>query len=316
MVKYCPRCGTPNSDDANFCGRCGYQFPTMSPPPQPYPPYQPQYPMPYQQPYPLPQKKKFPIKAVIGAVVAVVVVLTVFFVVLPLLSPKYTLADAPKVAESYYGGNWYVDSSKTATASYVGHGEYSVTFQNGTTVTMNIYQLQNYISTELSLIGLTSSGNLNGMLFYPKYQPSFVEYKPTKIYIEVLNESGTDISIALLGAYWNYTPNTACIDYNKLTPILTNATIERQISLASSLASQYGIYFNLYNSGNYDYDVISISNTTFMQQFIDPTLGVNWKSMGAIAGLSTNIIAVAIVINQAPTPAQLNTFLNMIINNL
>ncbi|WP_410545613.1 zinc-ribbon domain-containing protein [Acidianus sp.] len=26
MVKYCPKCGYPNSDDANFCVRCGYQF--------------------------------------------------------------------------------------------------------------------------------------------------------------------------------------------------------------------------------------------------------------------------------------------------
>jgi len=27
MVKYCPRCGTPNDDNAQFCVKCGYQFP-------------------------------------------------------------------------------------------------------------------------------------------------------------------------------------------------------------------------------------------------------------------------------------------------
>ncbi|MGC9090099.1 MAG: zinc-ribbon domain-containing protein, partial [Caldisericia bacterium] len=25
MVKYCPRCGTPNDDNALFCVKCGYQ---------------------------------------------------------------------------------------------------------------------------------------------------------------------------------------------------------------------------------------------------------------------------------------------------
>jgi len=31
MVKYCPKCGTPNDDDANFCIKCGYRFPTQAP---------------------------------------------------------------------------------------------------------------------------------------------------------------------------------------------------------------------------------------------------------------------------------------------
>ncbi|MCI2414472.1 MAG: zinc-ribbon domain-containing protein [Candidatus Aramenus sp.] len=26
-MKYCPRCGYQNLDDAKFCARCGYQFP-------------------------------------------------------------------------------------------------------------------------------------------------------------------------------------------------------------------------------------------------------------------------------------------------
>jgi len=28
-VKYCPRCGAPNDDDANFCIKCGYRFPAV-----------------------------------------------------------------------------------------------------------------------------------------------------------------------------------------------------------------------------------------------------------------------------------------------
>jgi len=29
MVKYCPKCGTPNEDNAQFCSKCGYQFPQV-----------------------------------------------------------------------------------------------------------------------------------------------------------------------------------------------------------------------------------------------------------------------------------------------
>jgi hypothetical protein len=68
MTKYCPRCGTPNPDDALFCAKCGYQFPqsttTPSPtpiqpapqslPPQPMPPIT-QQPTPYYPPPPYPQ---------------------------------------------------------------------------------------------------------------------------------------------------------------------------------------------------------------------------------------------------------------------
>jgi hypothetical protein len=68
MTKYCPRCGTPNPDDALFCAKCGYQFPQstttpsptptqpapQSPPPQPMPPTT-QQPTPYYPPPPYPQ---------------------------------------------------------------------------------------------------------------------------------------------------------------------------------------------------------------------------------------------------------------------
>jgi ribosomal protein L37E len=29
MVIYCPRCGTPNEDNAQFCSKCGYHFPQV-----------------------------------------------------------------------------------------------------------------------------------------------------------------------------------------------------------------------------------------------------------------------------------------------
>ena len=46
MVKYCPRCGTPNDDDANFCIKCGYRFPVQQTPQAPPPSGQPQQPYP------------------------------------------------------------------------------------------------------------------------------------------------------------------------------------------------------------------------------------------------------------------------------
>ena len=34
MVKYCPRCGAPNEDNALFCSKCGWQFPQVQQIPQ------------------------------------------------------------------------------------------------------------------------------------------------------------------------------------------------------------------------------------------------------------------------------------------
>ncbi|BFH74827.1 hypothetical protein SJAV_27710 [Sulfurisphaera javensis] len=61
MVKYCPRCGSPNPDDAVFCQRCGYplqgtqQIQPPQPIQQPLTPPQPiqyaQQPAPYSYPY-------------------------------------------------------------------------------------------------------------------------------------------------------------------------------------------------------------------------------------------------------------------------
>jgi hypothetical protein len=58
MARTCPQCGTPNSDQANACTRCGFRFTASAPayntPPQGYQPQQPQSwqqpPQNYQQP--------------------------------------------------------------------------------------------------------------------------------------------------------------------------------------------------------------------------------------------------------------------------
>ena len=54
-MKVCPVCGYPNPDDAVYCARCGYRFPTTSQQPTQQP--QPTYPQPgyYQQPPYTPQ---------------------------------------------------------------------------------------------------------------------------------------------------------------------------------------------------------------------------------------------------------------------
>ncbi|AWR96281.1 zinc-ribbon domain-containing protein [Acidianus sulfidivorans JP7] len=53
MTKYCPRCGTPNPDDAKFCMSCGFDFSTLQQPAS-MPPSQPPIPtsqQPTNQPY-------------------------------------------------------------------------------------------------------------------------------------------------------------------------------------------------------------------------------------------------------------------------
>lgn len=122
MTKYCPRCGTPNPDDALFCARCGYQFPQFtttpsptptqpapqSPPPQPMPPTT-QQPTPYYPPPPYPQgpssldkltiynRKYFSLIA--GIFTGLEILLFAIFFMLFFISP-FT---SPRGAESYSG---------------------------------------------------------------------------------------------------------------------------------------------------------------------------------------------------------------------
>jgi len=76
MVKYCPRCGTPNDDDANFCVKCGYRFPAQQTPQAPPPSGQPQ------QPYPSKQKSGQDVKTRAAIVtIALIVIFLVGFIV-------------------------------------------------------------------------------------------------------------------------------------------------------------------------------------------------------------------------------------------
>jgi hypothetical protein len=162
MVKYCPKCGYPNPDDAMYCVRCGTPLATVQPqpqsapqqpinypqqPPQTQPPQYPQQPNPppvyppYQQ-YPYP-KRRFPIKAVIGAVIAVVVVLVVVFVVLPIfigplpifIRPSYpiTVSDL----QSIYGGSWKVNTSSSYVIS-ISTSSVTISYFNGTKKTLPV----------------------------------------------------------------------------------------------------------------------------------------------------------------------------------
>ena len=169
MVKYCPKCGNPNPDEAMYCVRCGtpltnvpvqqpqsppqqlpYQQPMYPPPQQPpyqqpvQPPSYPQQPMypppqqpPYQQypyPQPYPKRRKFPIKAVIGAVIAVVVVLVVVFVVLPMFTKSSYPISASNL-QSIYGGTWTVLNNKSATITFSSSSK-TISYFNGTTQTL------------------------------------------------------------------------------------------------------------------------------------------------------------------------------------
>ena len=169
MVKYCPKCGYPNPDEAMYCVRCGtpltnvpvqqpqslpqqppYQQPMYPPPQQPpyqqpaQPPSYPQQPMypppqqpPYQQypyPQPYPKRRKFPIKAVIGAVIAVVVVLVVVFVVLPMFTkPSYPISASD--LQSIYGGTWTVLNNRSSTITFSSSTK-TISYFNGTTKTL------------------------------------------------------------------------------------------------------------------------------------------------------------------------------------
>jgi len=83
MVKYCPRCGFQNPDDAMYCIRCG--FPLTQPVNQPAAQQPPVSPPPYPQP-PSAGGKRRGRKSVpiIGAALAVIVVVAALFLVLPL----------------------------------------------------------------------------------------------------------------------------------------------------------------------------------------------------------------------------------------
>jgi len=160
MVKYCPKCGYPNPDDAQFCIKCGsplqaqppnYQQPNI--PPQPYgQPNQPPYY--YQQPPNQPKTpRKFPVKLITIAAVAVVALVVVLVVVLPIVLASHvntvkmneTLPNAIEVlaphvsvttsaASSAFGGTWTILNNESYVATSKGGGLFQIKYLNGTTI--------------------------------------------------------------------------------------------------------------------------------------------------------------------------------------
>jgi len=118
MVKYCPRCGYPNPDDALFCVKCGYQFPQQPSNPPNTPNYQP---------------PKSHIMAIIGGIIAVVIILIAIVVILPLLSTHASALYSPSQASSNFGGSWTLCKNKTGVI-YHTSSQYCIKFCNGTTM--------------------------------------------------------------------------------------------------------------------------------------------------------------------------------------
>ncbi len=198
-MKYCPRCGYPNPDDAKFCMRCGYQFPgmTQQPPTQPYPrpppipaPSYPQQPS-YSQP---PRKGKIPIIPIVSLIAVVIVVVVVLTVVLPGITSSggNVLVSA---ADHAFGGNWKIESDRSSTVTVSGN-TVTVAYLNGTTITESlsnfIYSnplgqlllsaIQNGISKVSSYTLVNGTSTINMVVVYnlnnyPTLESSVMQYE-------------------------------------------------------------------------------------------------------------------------------------------
>ncbi|AWR98047.1 zinc-ribbon domain-containing protein [Acidianus sulfidivorans JP7] len=175
MVKYCPRCGVQNPDDAKFCYNCGYQFPEILPTPQ-SPSSQP----PLSNPPPRgPSSFKKFLPGLIGAIVAVIVVIAVVAFVLP--HSTSAIAYSPSQASSTFGGTWHDNKNETASVTY-SNGVYTVVYANGTTLKESYNQVISSIPT------LQSDSNFEGFMSF------------TSAYVEVLNGTinGQSVSLVIL----------------------------------------------------------------------------------------------------------------------
>ncbi|ARM76885.1 zinc ribbon domain-containing protein [Acidianus manzaensis] len=172
MVKYCPRCGTQNPDDAVFCYNCGYKFPPMQPiqpgeaSPYSQPPTQPNQPPPYypSKPSKIPLKKI--ITGVVGAVIAVIVILAVVLVVLP----HPALAYSASQAKSTFGGTWQILNNESGTITY-SNGIFTISYNNGTTMKHNVSK---YIS-----------GPLPNEKYFEEFEELAGKINGTKVYLYI-----------------------------------------------------------------------------------------------------------------------------------
>ncbi|BDC17922.1 zinc ribbon domain-containing protein [Acidianus sp. HS-5] len=314
MVKYCPKCGYPNVDDAKFCLKCGSPLPESyilqggappqsSPQSSPQPPPQPptsQYPYMPQEP----PKKKVPIKAILGGVVAVIVVLVVFLVVLPLISPSHGVYGIASTASSDFGGHWSVAKCKSAVATYVGNGKYEIKYLNGTTEYKKICSIP--FGCLSSLIS-TSGGTY--------YQPNFMEY-PSKISFAVINGTvnGQKDVIVLLGMYWNSTPNIAYYFSNMTKYLITKCS--SSIAAGESQAKQLDSCFIISSFNGMYYYYIATSNSTLLSSVSVPYsalshLGISHlTAIGEFWGATTHEAIIAVTINVAPSSSQIQSIVS------
>ena len=304
MVKYCPRCGYPNADDAKFCIKCGYPLPLSSilqggnapqPPPQPSP----------QQPS-SPQHNAPALIAIVGVVMVVIVLLVVFLVALPSTS-SHGLNALASTASSEFGGSWKTVNS--GVISYAGNGMYKVTFSNGSTIYENYASISVYlgslVKTHQVVIYTHNNNGAQCTLTFGSNSclnlTSSCNVEPAKIVFAELNGTvnGEKATIIVAGIYYNVTPNPACKEYYEI-----NSSYAFYSLFASYMASKYeevGITFSL-SSSNGSYILYSaINNATIASQY----LCANVTKAGEFGKITKNEAILVLTINLSPTMQQM-----------
>ncbi|MGC8565988.1 MAG: zinc ribbon domain-containing protein, partial [Thermoplasmata archaeon] len=122
MTKYCPKCGAPNDDNAQFCTRCGYSFIQTGQKPT-------------QQPIPYVRKSK---KWVIVGVIAVIIIIIIVMIGAAIQSSAINVT-ALNVTIQYNG----------ATAGYLGPTQNSLKGFNTTAGSTFTYSITFYNSATL-----------------------------------------------------------------------------------------------------------------------------------------------------------------------
>ena len=213
MVKYCPRCGSQNPDDAMYCIRCG--FPLTQPVNQPAAQQPPVSPPPYPQP-PSAGGKKRGRKSVpiIGAALAVIVVVAALFFVLPLFhqtSPSSSLG-CSRVAilalkqilgDKYQVGQFISANSSSHSCLYFG------------TVNGQLYELSSRLyfieppginSIVLYPPGSSYWNGLNSNLYVLQLMPNVKGWSNDNLVVNSSNVpySGGNYTVILVGTYTQY----------------------------------------------------------------------------------------------------------------
>ncbi|MCY0874051.1 MAG: zinc ribbon domain-containing protein [Acidianus infernus] len=305
MVKYCPKCGYPNPDNAKFCMKCGYQLPTILQ--QPSPNSQPPSTQPPSIPTTPPERpKKVPLKAIIGLVVAVIVVIAVFIVVLPLISPHVSphgISTLASTAQSNFGGSWVIAKCLSGTVTYVGNGEYKVSYLNGTTITVKNTSNIPFISHP-----------------FPSYLTAKYNVTFSKAVFALINGTinGNKAYILVIGDYWNTTPNLAYDCYNQIKSDSSGALFAKaffkaggvcyNVSIHNGMAYIYTSASNLTSAAF----VISLTQNPDILALVSQLKLTSVNALGVLTELNANEEINVIVINMAPKESQMIPLANQV----